>query len=234
MTGPYPGETPVPHAYVYNPENDRWRQGVEIPADRRRGGAGAVLHGDVVYLAAGIGNGHIGDHKTWLDALQLDTGRWERLPDAPRPRDHFQAVLARERLYLLAGRTSSSPEHVFDLTIGEVDVYDLATGTWTTLERRLPTPRAGNTAILVGQEILVIGGESGAQEVAHDEVEALDVETHEWREASPLRRGRHGTGVIRHAQALYVASGCGKRGGEPELDTLERLALPPAPAPDQP
>ncbi len=42
MTGPYPGETPLPVIYIYSPAKDQWRTGATIPADRRRGGAGVV------------------------------------------------------------------------------------------------------------------------------------------------------------------------------------------------
>ena len=41
-----------------------------------------------------------------------------------------------------------------------------------------------------------------------------------------MNEGRHGTGFALSNGYLYVASGCGNRGGEPELYTIERLKLP--------
>ena len=224
MTGKYPGETPLPHIYIYSPANDNWRKGPEIPEDRRRGGAGVALMNDKIYLVCGIRDGHRGDHKKWLDEYDLKTGTWKKLSDAPRPRDHFQAVIKNNKLYALAGRTTVAATNPFANVIGEVDVYDFKTGTWSTLPNHLPTLRAGNTAIDFGDEILVIGGESKDQEVAHNEVEGLNVKTKKWQKHAPLSRGRHGTGVIDYRGKLYMASGCGNHGGEPELDDLIRLS----------
>ncbi len=225
MTGKYPGETPIPHIYIYNPVSDSWEKGDPIPEDRQRGGAGAVVYKNKIYLACGIKDGHRGDHKNWLDVYDPQTGQWEKLPDAPRARDHFQAVVAKDKLYLLGGRTTKSAEGPFKNTIPEVDVYDFYTNTWSTLDNNLPTPRAGNYAILYGEDILVMGGESATQKPAHKEVEALNIHTHSWKSLSPMLQGRHGTGVILYKNKLYVASGSGNQGGGPELTSMECMSF---------
>ncbi|MBB4079906.1 N-acetylneuraminic acid mutarotase [Lewinella aquimaris] len=225
MTGEYPGETPLPHVYIYNPDRDEWRQGHEIPEDRRRGGAGVVLHDGLIYLVCGIRDGHRGDHKNWLDAYDPATGAWTQLPDAPRPRDHFQAAVVDGKLYAAAGRTTVAATNPFANTIGAVDVYDINSGRWTTLDRELPTRRAGTAAIGLRDKLIVIGGESDTQEPAHAEVEALDVNSGLWTAMPPLVRGRHGTGVILDDDHLIMASGCGQRGGQPELADMIRAKL---------
>ena len=93
MTGGWPGEPPLPNIYIYDTRSDSWRKGPEIPADRRRGGAGAVLHEGSIYLVCGIQDGHRSGHVAWLDRYDLETGEWTRLADAPRARDHFQAAV---------------------------------------------------------------------------------------------------------------------------------------------
>lgn len=225
MTGNYPGETPVPNVYIYDPKTDQWKKGAEIPENRRRGGAGAVLYKDKIYLVCGIKDGHRGDHKKWLDAYDPKTDTWEQLPDAPRPRDHFQAVVVNDKLYTMGGRTTVAADNPFKNTIAEIDVYDFNTQTWTTLENGLPTKRAGNHAVVYGKDILVIGGESFTQEVAHNEVEALNVLDYTWRTLSPMIEGRHGSGVILHKNKFYIASGSGNRGGGPELTNMECLGF---------
>ncbi|MEL6276796.1 MAG: kelch repeat-containing protein [Bacteroidota bacterium] len=225
MTGPYPGETPVPNIYIYNPESDEWRKGPAIPKHRLRGGAGAVLAEDKIYLACGIKDGHRGDHKKWLDVYDLATGTWNELPDAPRPRDHFQAVIANGKLYCLGGRTTIAADNPFKNTISEVDVYDLQTKEWSTIAEPLPTERAGNFTLLLEDEILVIGGESFTQEPAHNEVEALHTQRHSWRTLPPLPRGRHGTGAVFFGNTIYTSSGCGNRGGSPELADLWKYSF---------
>lgn len=225
MTGGYPGETPLPGIVIYSPAEDAWRIGAEIPADRRRGGAGAVLHNGRIYLVCGIIDGHRGGHVPWLDVYDPVANTWEKLPDAPRARDHFQAVITDGKLYSLAGRTTVAATNPFANTIGEVDVFDLASNTWSTLPDTLPTHRAGNAAIVLGEDILVVGGESKDQVHAHSEVEALAVATGKWRSLDSLSRGRHGTGVVHHDGKLIMASGCGNHGGSPELDDMIVLEL---------
>ena len=222
FTGGYPDETPIPHVYTYDPASDRWEQGAEIPEARRRGAAGVVVHDDQFYIVCGIRNGHLGDYKDWLDAYDPATDTWTELPDAPHTRDHFQAVVADGKIYAAGGRNSSAAtEQTFELTVPEVDVYDLATRRWETLPNSLPTERAGSTTVLLNDHVVVIGGESDAMEAAHHQVEALDVATGAWQAWPRLQRGRHGTQAAVYDGAIYVAAGSGNRGGGPELTSLE-------------
>ena len=221
LTGGYPSETPVPHLYIYDPLQNEWQQGAAIPAQRQRGSAGVALHEGLIYMSCGIKNGHIGDHKKWLDSYNPATGEWTVLPDAPRERDHFQAVITEGKLYLIAGRQSHAPKAVFSHTIKEVDVYDIQQKKWRTTKNPLPTLRAGNIATLYNKEILIMGGESDTQEMAHDEVEAFHVGDERWRTYPPLVNGRHGTGAVHIDDKIVVVSGCGKRGGNPELTSME-------------
>jgi hypothetical protein len=71
--------------------------------------------------------------------------------------------------------------------------------------------------------VLVVGGESKTQEKAHAEVEALNVTTNDWKALPSLLEGRHGTGLLEFEGSLFIASGCGNRGGNPELFTMEKL-----------
>lgn len=224
MTGKYPAENPVSHIYIYDPIKDSWTKGNEIPEERRRGSTGNILHNGKIYMTCGIKNGHIGDHKNWMDSYDLETGTWKVLANAPRARDHFQTVLVNDIIYALAGRNSQaeSTEGVFAHTISEVDVYDISSNTWKTLPNNMPTLRAGNSATFFDNQILVIGGESHNQKKAHSEVEALDPETNEWKTLAPLNTGRHGSGVLEYNSELYIASGSGNQGGAPELESMEK------------
>jgi N-acetylneuraminic acid mutarotase len=228
MTGGYPTEPPIPEVHVYDPAADRWSEGPAIPADRRRGGAGAVAHGGQIYVVAGIRNGHTDGHVAWLDAFDPRTGEWRRLADAPRPRDHFQVGVIDGKLYAAGGRRSSAAtDQPFELTIPEVDVYDFETGQWSTLpaSANLPTPRAGSTTAVLDGRLLVLGGESGAQQAAHAEVEAYDPRTGRWTTLAPLTEGRHATQVVVHGGRLYVAAGSRTRGAT-EISSQEVYTPP--------
>ena len=222
QTGDYPKEKSLAEMYVYKPASDSWGKGSSFPADRVRGSAGAAVYIDKLYMICGIIDGHWDGHVTWFDCFDFKTGKWETLPDAPRPRDHFNAVICNDKLYLLGGRvTSGSIGKVFDLTVGEIDVFDFKTGKWSTLANPIPTQRAGCTAICIDDQIIITGGESTKQQTAHNEVECFDTKTGKWSSLPSLITGRHGTQLIWYKKKLFIASGCGSMGGIPELKSIE-------------
>lgn len=226
FTGNFPHETPIPHIYIYNPAKNEWRKGPELPADRRRGAAGAFTYNDKLYVVCGIQDGHYDGHVAWFDVYDPKTDQWERLPDAPRARDHLQVDVLKDKLYVIGGRRSSAKtnEHL-TLTIKEVDVYDFKKGTWSTLpvDKNLPTMRAGHTVVAFGGRILVTGGESSAQVPAHREVDAYNPSKGNWETIMPLTQGRHGTQAVVLNGKVYIVAGSGNRGNGPELTSMEVL-----------
>jgi lysophospholipase L1-like esterase len=227
MTGQYPHESALDHIPIYDPVADTWSRGPSLPADRRRGGAGAVVHGGKLYVVCGIINGHWDGNVSWLDVYDFKTGLWSQLPDAPHARDHFQAAVIGDTIYAAGGRrTSGATNEVFNLVVPEVDGFDVKSGKWTTTPTPLPTPRAGTASINLTGKLVIAGGETGTQPLAHSEVERYDPGSGKWDALPSLARGRHGSGLILDRGALYIASGSGARGGAPELDSLERLSVP--------
>ncbi len=228
LVGDWPSETPLTHIFIYNPLTDSWLVGPEIPPHRQRGAAGTVVYKDKMYLVCGIVNGHSSGWVPWLDEYDPATNRWTELPDAPRSRDHLQAAVVQDQLVVTGGRKSGYLDQGFEATIAETDIFSFETNSWKTLPSPagdIPTQRAGCTAITAGNEVIVIGGESGSQVPAHSEVEALNISSGQWRSLPPLQRGRHGTQVVMSDGKLYIAAGCGNRGGSPELDSFESMGL---------
>ena len=235
LTGRFPEESPLSHVLVYDPAADRWSEGAHIPAHRRRGASGVVLHDGVVYLVGGNRRGHNSGYVAWLDAFDPATGKWTELPDAPHARDHFHAAVIDGKLYAAGGRRSAHDTgNGMSHTVGAVDVYDIRTGRWSTSSAPLPTPRAGAASAVVDGRLLVIGGESVRQQAAHAEVEAYDPATGTWQALAPLPVGRHGTQATSHAGVLYIAAGSGNRGGGPELADLWTADTRPARAAPDP
>lgn len=221
--GSYPHEIPYSNIYVYNPEQDSWRVGDSIPYDRRRGSAGCVVYNDKIYVVGGIIDGHWDGNVKWFDEYNPKTGKWKKLPDAPHARDHFEAVVFDDKLYCIGGRKSSGvTKHVFDLTVPYVDVYDFNTGKWKTLNTMIPTERAGASTIVVGDEIIVIGGES-KQPLAHNECEAYNPETNIWRTFPRLCIPRHGTTAVIVDGTIYIGAGASRKGGHPKVYEIECL-----------
>lgn len=227
FTGDFPDEDPISHIYIYDPAADEWSEGPEIPEERRRGAAGAVAYEDHIYVVGGIQNGHLDGHVNWLDRFDPKDESWEQLSDAPRKRDHFQAGVVDGKLYAIGGRRSShATGDSFELTIPEVDEYDIASDAWTELppSADLPTERAGSTTVVADDNLIVIGGESGSQEAAHAETELFDPKKGAWTNLPSLNVGRHGTQAIVHDGYLYISAGSKVRGAD-EINSQERLKL---------
>jgi hypothetical protein len=229
LTGGYPAEKPVPAVYVYDIAKDQWSEGITIPQARRRGAAGLVAYNGRLWMLGGLQEGHNGGFVPWLDSFDPNTGDWQVLPDAPRPRDHFHAAVVDDQLVAAGGRTSSArTNQVLELTIADTDVFDLKTGAWRTLpapQGQLPTMRAGTSSVPFGHGILVLGGETAGQLLAHTQVEFLDLRNGTWRPFPSMNKGRHGTGAAWVGTTLYVAAGSANRGGGPEMIQVERLGF---------
>ena len=131
----------------------------------------------------------------------------------PPARDHFHAAVVGDKLYAAGGRQTGGPLGTFAPLIPEVDVFDFASGTWSTLppESNLPTPRAGTATAVFNGKIMVIGGEGNG--LAYNTVEGLDSNTGQWQTLASLNHRRHGTQAIVSGAGVYVAAGSPNQGG---------------------
>jgi large repetitive protein len=226
FTGRYPNETGVENVLVFNTDTHQLISSTAFPKNRIRGSVSAGVYNDKIYLAGGITNGHQSGSVAWFDEYDPQTKRFTALKDAPISRDHAVIAVVNDKLYHIGGRrTSAQTGQVFELTIPEVDVYDFNTQSWQTLPSlaNIPTPRAGANVVVKGHEIWVIGGESGKHKLAHADVEVLNTLTNTWRIAPSLNLGRHSGGAAFYNEQIIVVSGSGKRGGRPELTSIEVL-----------
>ena len=209
----FPREAPAENIYTFDPANNFWLQGREIPEDRRRGSAGLVEYQGKFYVVGGNTIGHRGGYVSWFDEYNPQTGEWTALEDAPSQRDHFAAAVVDDKLYVAGGRLSGGDGGIFAPLIETVDVYDFASGSWSTLPSvsNIPTPRAGTSTVAFQGNVLVIGGEADGQ--AYDTVEQLDPDTNTWTEIAPMNHARHGTQAVVSGNGIFTLGGSPMLGG---------------------
>ncbi len=144
----YPGNS-YGGVNVYDPATNSFTPAASLPAGRDRGAGGIVTYQGKVYVAGGF---HTGGSVAWFDVYDPATDTWSSLPDVPERRDHTSAAVVAGKLYLIGGRTYGTGRRP------ENDVFDFATGQWSTGLAPLPTLRAGAATVVFGDEVLVIGG----------------------------------------------------------------------------
>jgi N-acetylneuraminic acid mutarotase len=226
MTGGYPKELPLDCIWKYYPETDKWEKGDEIPVARRRGGSGAVVYNDKIYIACGIKFGHTSGTTNMFDSYDLKTGKWEMLTDAPHIRDHFPAIVANDKMYCIGGRNTSVHHHgnfaaFFNETSPKVDYYDFKEGKWYTLKEPLPVPTAGGGLVKIDDRLLYIGGE-GSQPQAYSNTQCLDLNTAKWTQLAQMHTARHGSGAVLYNNEIFLAAGSPNRGGG-NLSTIDKF-----------
>ena len=223
MTGAYPLEDNVSHIYSYTPATNQWQRESAIPVNRRRGSAGAVVYNNKIYIIGGNTRGHSGGMVSWFDEYNPQTGQWRVLPSASIARDHMQVAIANGKLVVAAGRQTSYPQ-TFSNTIAQVDIFNFSTSQWSS-GANIPTRRAGTMAVSVGDEVVIIGGETQGFNQARNQVEAYNVNTGNWRSLRPLNQGRHSGGAAVLGNKIHVVTGNTSIGGGNETISHETLQI---------
>ncbi|MEZ4850276.1 MAG: hypothetical protein R3B93_17010 [Bacteroidia bacterium] len=84
--GNFPNETPKSNIYIYDPVDDSWTTGPEIPLARQRGSGGTVVYNGKIYWTGGLTDGHNGGWVTWTDVFdpKTNTGQNWQMPPGKR------------------------------------------------------------------------------------------------------------------------------------------------------
>ncbi|MCB9341317.1 MAG: T9SS type A sorting domain-containing protein [Lewinellaceae bacterium] len=167
------------HVDVYNAEYGAWEQTLEVSTPRCNA-AGVATEGRV-YFAGGLSN-------SWLSPVMLDvvdiydtlSGEWttESLSEG---RSELSAVHAGGKLLFAGGISNLTGDFVSTPTIittsSVVDIYDLATGEWSTAN--LSRPRVGMAAAVAGNIAVFAGGQTASGTVT-DTMDIYDAATGLW------------------------------------------------------
>ncbi|WP_339144455.1 Kelch repeat-containing protein, partial [Croceitalea sp. MTPC5] len=212
----FPNDIATEHIWIFDPANEEWIQGPEIPENRRRGAAGVVVYDGRFYIVGGNTNGHNGGYVPWFDEYDPQTGTWTPLEDAPIARDHFQAIVMDDNLYVMGGRQSGGTQ-IFAPAIAQVDVYNFTTQTWSTLDaaQNMPTPRIGAMLAMFNNRIIAVGGSVRDQivdgEFIEDAVttisEEFDPVSETWRRLQDTNFGRRASQAIVSGDGVFITAG---------------------------
>lgn len=247
--GGFPAQVPMGNVYSYDTRNNIWEKGGEIPVERRRAAAAAAEYRGKLYLIAGIIHGHQSGTNNMFDCYDPETKTWTILPDAPHIRDHCFAAVIKDKLFVVGGRNTSyrDPENkvpFFAKTVLDVDVYDFASGKWSTISARLPLGSGGGNLVSLNNVLYYMGGERATEterNAPRKNTFFLNPSASNfWTETDSLHFARNGVAATVLNNKIYVAGGSGgDMGGPPpgnnpfgppppnqQGDTIKRLPPP--------
>ena len=151
--------TPAPAVVATKlPEGLAWQPISDVPFRRQYAAATAV--GGKVWMFGGIASK---TSSTTTKSFDPETNEWSTGPGLPVPLHHFSAVTYKGQAVVIGGFIPGA-----ELTSDQSDgVYVLREGTW----ERLPSlnhPRAAAAAAVVGDKIVVVGGQAKGKLVPAD------------------------------------------------------------------
>ncbi|HEX8699225.1 MAG TPA: kelch repeat-containing protein [Myxococcaceae bacterium] len=178
------GEANGPQVAVdlYDPSTAAWSAGAAL-LTRRRSHTATVLPSGKVLVAGGKSNATTAAAEVYDPA----TNSWTATGSMSTARYDHTATLLPDGRVLVAGGVNAN-----GAAIDTAEVYDPATGTWITTGA-MTKARTFHTATLVGNKVLVAGGEAAGAALALAEL--YDVATGTWT----------ATGTLAAARSLHVA-----------------------------
>jgi serine/threonine protein kinase/N-acetylneuraminic acid mutarotase len=186
-------EPPPVVAATELPADLDWQPIAELPF-RRQYAASTVIGGKIYVIGGIVTTASTTTTKIYDPA----TNRWTTGPGLPLPLHHFTAVTYEGEAVVIGGFVPGD-----ELTSNQSgDVYALREGTWQKLPS-LKHPRAAAAAAVVGDKIVVAGGQAGGELVPQTEV--FDGER--WTDAAEIPTPREHLGAASDGRYLYTVGG---------------------------
>ncbi len=223
---------------IYDPATGRWSRGRDMPTLR----SGAIAHtvGDAIYVVGGGFKQANGTFR-FLPTTEIyypNSDTWERGPDMLMPHDYPAGVVLDGHLYIMGGH---HPEAVVagpqtDPGFAFCERLDLASGRWEEIAP-LPTPRFALEAVVVGNEIVTMGGVAFTPQGFNnfDHTEIYDPATNHWRRGEltlPWTAAGHGACQVNGGIFVfggYSGEGIGDHAAVYDLQAARWYPLPPMP-----
>ncbi|TAM68998.1 kelch repeat-containing protein [Mycobacterium sp.] len=168
----------------------QWRSLPDAPTPRLMM-SWAVL-GDKIWIMGGLRDGAA---LQTVESYDPRTGAWQPQPPLPIPLHHAAAATYRGEAVVLGGASS-------DLTQASTKVFALRGGNWVELAS-LTHARAAPAATVVGDKLVVAGGQNAKQLVPQTEV----FDGSSWRDADNMPTPREHLAAVSDGTYMYAIGG---------------------------
>jgi N-acetylneuraminic acid mutarotase len=174
-----------------------------MPAGTQRGSAVAGVIDGKIYLAGGLRGGAVGDVSMFDPAMNL----WTAMPAMPMSRDHGCGGAVGGKLYVLGGRQGN-------ITTQSPLTFEFTPGAGWVERAPMPTARGGTACGVVGDRIVVVGGEGNAAIASgvFPQAEVYDASANTWASLPVMPAPRHGMGAAVVDGRMYIPGGADRQG----------------------
>jgi N-acetylneuraminic acid mutarotase/regulation of enolase protein 1 (concanavalin A-like superfamily) len=191
---------------TYNLDTNTWGSIAAMPSPAAAGGLVSI--NNVLYFYGGVNQGVTTDlSNTWAFDLNNPSAGWVAKAAMPDARNHMGFVEINNIAYAIGG------QHLYQAVTGndaEVDAYDPATNTWTTMAP-LPMPWSAieDTTLVINNKIVILGGQTngGFDGIYLNNIEQYDPTTNLWTSAGTLPEANEGEAAAYINGELIVADG---------------------------
>jgi N-acetylneuraminic acid mutarotase len=203
------GFAAIPDVWAWNPTatGTTWLPRTSMPAGTQRGSAVTGTIDGVIYLAGGLRNGAVAQLSSYTPA----TDTWNTaLPALPQTNDHGCGGVINGKLYVTGGRMGT-PASRSGLVFEYTPDAGGGSGAWAP-RAPMPTPRGGTACGVIGDRIVVAGGEGNPASPLRvfSEVEVYSPSLDRWTLQPPMLTPRHGMGAAVWNNVLYVPGGASR------------------------
>ncbi len=167
----------------YDPEFGRWMDRAALPVGLERFSMASL--NDRIYVAGGFSAESGSEPIASVWSFDPDANVWQGEPDMPGAKSAFSLLAVGDTLFAVGGEGG----------VPGIFVYDPETLEWSTAPAPERVNRRGAAAVVVNDEIWLIGGVRERASTA--QVDIFDVESQTWREGPSLPEPRAG-----HAAAV--------------------------------
>jgi serine/threonine-protein kinase PknK len=150
--------------------------------------------GDKIWIMSGLRNGEV---LSTVESYDPKTGAWATGPPLPTPLHHATAATYRGEVVVIGGGTK-----VDNVADASNKVFALRGGNWVDLPS-LKHARAAAAAAVVGDKLVVVGGQNAKQVVAQTEV----FDGSSWSDAADMPTPREHLAAVSDGTYVYAVGG---------------------------
>ena len=212
-----PGNATSDALYHYNASQNIWESLADLPIPLRA--MGVACYQGHIYVAGGLVNA-----MNRLYIYDIPTNTWQRGTDLPNNTGGAHLGAWDGKLYLAGGSRLGGLPYT---PIARVDVYDIATNTWTPGGGDdMPTPTAYYGGFQRGRYLFVVGGISGDPNNNVDQTQRYDMSANEWVSV-PDFTSQRGINALSMSASYLFSQGGDVNGGTyfDPTDLVEALDL---------